>query len=292
RLFSECRRAYFYHYYASWGGWETKASEFCRKAYILKNVRNTDAWIGDMVHQVIKWILQSKVGDDTTLFAESKNIPYEKAAKTAKNLLTKTWEQSRSQQWKENVKRNLNLFEHYYNRELTREQLKEKLEKVTKSIRTFYNSGLFDKFSRLKVDNFLSIDELDSFDFEGTKTFAIPDFAIRDGDQCLLYDWKTGKKNDKDISQLSCYILYAMGKWQIPEDKIKIIPVYLTQDEFLPSPVEAIASDEIKSYIRQSIEEMKGVLIDVKGNKAEIDRCPKTTELWRCQWCKFQEICS
>jgi len=292
RLFSECRRAYFYHYYASWGGWEANASQFCRKAYILKNVRNIDAWIGDIVHQSIKWILESKVGDDTTLFKESKDIPYEEAIKTAKNMLTRTWEQSRSEQWKVNIKRNLNLFEHYYNQEPTRDQLKIKLEKVTKSIRNLYNSGLLDKISKLGVDNFLSIDELDSFDFEGTKTFAIPDFALRDGNQCLLYDWKTGKRNEKDIAQLSCYMLYAMNKWQMPENEIKIVPVYLAQDEFLPSAVEAIVSEEIKSYIRQSIKEMKSILVDIKANKAEISNCPKTNELWRCQKCKFQEICS
>jgi len=292
RLFNECRRAYFYHYYASWGGWEANANQFCRKAYILKNVRNIDAWIGDIVHQVIKWILESKVGDDSTLFKESKDIPYEKAIKTAKNMLTKTWEQSRSQQWKVNIKRNLNLFQHYYNQELTRDQLKIKLEKVTKSIRNFYNSGLLDKISKLGVDNFLSIDELDSFDFEGTKIFAIPDFALRDGNQCLLYDWKTGKRNEKDVSQLSCYVLYAMNKWQMAENEIKIVPVYLAQDEFLPSAVEAIASEEIKKYIRQSIEEMKSILVDIKTNKSEISNCPKTDQLWRCQKCKFQEICS
>jgi len=39
---------------------------------------------------------------------------------------------------------------------------------------------LFGKFSKLSVDKFLSIDQLDSFDFEGTKLFAIPDFAVQD----------------------------------------------------------------------------------------------------------------
>jgi len=292
RLFNECRRAYFYHYYASWGGWEASASQFCRKAYILKNMRSIDAWIGNIVHQVIKWILESKIGDNTTLFKEGKDISHEYAVKTAKNLLTKTWEQSRSKKWEESVKYNLNLFEHYYNHEPTREQLKVKLEKVANSIRNFYKSGLLEKFSKSSAENFLSIDELDSFDFEGTKVFAIPDFAVRDGKEYLLYDWKTGKRSEKDILQLSCYSLYAMDKWQVSEDQIKIIPAYLAQDEFLPLPVEAIASEQVKGYIRQSIEGMRGILRDVKGNKTEINNCPKTDNSRRCRKCKFQEICS
>ena len=291
RLFNECPRAYFYHYYASWGGWEVSANQFCRKAYILKNVRSIDAWIGDIVHQVIKWVLESKIGDKTTLFTESRDVSHEQAVKTAKNLLTKTWEQSRSKKWEENVKKNLNLFEHYYNQEPTREQLKIKLEKVANSIRNFYKSGLLATFSKLSAKNFLSIDQLASFDFEGTKAFAIPDFAIRDGQEYLLYDWKTGKGSEKDILQLSCYSLFAMSKWQVPEGKIKIIPAYLAQDELLPSPVEAIASEQVKDYIHQSIEGMKSVLTDVGSNKAEINNFAKTDNLWRCQRCKFQEIC-
>ena len=292
RLFNECRRAYFYHYYASWGGWEANANQFCRKAYILKNMRSIDAWIGDIVHQVIKWILESKVGDDTTLFKKGRDTSHEQAIKTAKNLLTKTWEQSRSKKWEEKVKQNLNLFEHYYNQEPARDQLKIKLEKVANSIRNFYKSGLLEKFSKSSAENFLSIDELDSFNFEGTKAFAIPDFALRDGKEYLLYDWKTGKRNEKDILQLSCYLIYAMDKWQVFEDQVRIIPAYLAQDEFLPLPVEAVASEQVKDYIRHSLETMRSVLVDVKGNKADINKCPKTDNLRRCQRCKFQEICS
>ena len=291
RLFNECPRAYFYHYYASWGGWDAKATPFCRKAYILKNIRSIDVWIGDIVHQVIKWILESRVGDNTTLFKEGRDIPYEQAVKTAKNLLTKTWEQSRSRKWGENIKQNLNLFEHYYKQEPTREQLKVKLEKVANSIGNFYKSGLSAKFSKLSVENFLSIDALSSFDFEGTKVFAIPDFAIRDGQEYLLYDWKTGKGSEKDILQLSCYVLFAMSKWQVSEDKIKIIPAYLAQNESMPLSVEAMTPGQVKGYIRQSIEAMKGVLTDVRTNKADIANFAKTDNSRRCQKCKFQEIC-
>ncbi|NQT28634.1 MAG: PD-(D/E)XK nuclease family protein [Candidatus Omnitrophica bacterium] len=292
RLFNDCRRAYFYHYYASWGGWEARANQICRKAYILKNMRSIDAWIGDIVHQVIKWILKSKAGDSATIFKEGRDISHEEAVKTAKSLLTKTWEQSRNRRWEENIKQNLNLFEHYYNHEPSREQLKIKLEKVANSIRNFYKSGLLEKFSKMSNENFLSIDELDSFNFEGTKTFAIPDFAIRDGSEYLLYDWKTGKKNDKDIMQLSCYSLFATSKWQVSEDQIKVIPAYLAQDEFLPSPAEALSSEQTKDYIRRSIEEMKSVLLDTVSNKADINDFSKTDILWRCQRCKFREICS
>ncbi|MFH1503948.1 MAG: PD-(D/E)XK nuclease family protein [Candidatus Omnitrophota bacterium] len=290
RLFKECRRAYYYHYYASWGGWESGIDEGARKAYILKNARNIDAWIGDIVHQIIKWILESKFANSAGLFKDGREISHDEARAKAKGLLTRTWEQSRSQMWKENVKRNLNLIEHYYKREPSREDLALKLKKVTRSIRNFYESGLFKKFCGLKEENFLRLDELDSFDFEGTRVFAIPDFAVK-SDKCTLYDWKTGKPSDKDILQLSCYTLYAMKKWQFEPDQIELVPACIAQEPAVFNLIEGIDINEVQEYVRGSISEMKAVLADVKENKINIDKCPKTKDTWRCSNCKFQEIC-
>lgn len=292
RLFKQCRRAYFYHYYASWGGWEAGADQLCRKAYILKNMRNIDAWIGDIIHQIIRWILQQRVNTAQTIFKKDEGISCEKALKTAKNLLLKTWEQSRSRKWEENLKQNLNLFEHYYNRELTRNQLRVKLEKVDKSLKNFYQSGLFAELSKLPAESFLTIDELDSFNFEGTRIFAIPDFALLSGGQYRLYDWKTGKRSDDDILQLSCYGIYAMDKWLVSAEQIKIIPVYLNQDNFSLVPAKPIPSQELKNYIRTSIRTMRESLKDPVTNRADIIDFPKTDDTKRCQRCKFQEICS
>ena len=282
RLFSDCRRAYYYHYYASWGGWRADAEEFTRKAYILKNSRNIDAWIGDIVHQIIKWVLKSK--------SVKSHISFEEAKNKAKQLLSRTWEQSRSKMWMNDTKNNLNLFEHYYNREPDREALTLKLTKAVKSIRNFYDSGLVDLFSDMSQECFLKIDELDSFNFEGIKVFAVPDFAVYN-EGYVLYDWKTGKPSDKDIFQLSCYILYAVEKWKAERRTIKVIPVYLAVDKVSLTPVKEVEEDTIKSYIKSSIEEMKSVLLNLGENAANIENCPKTDDTWRCKNCKFQEIC-
>ena len=36
--FSECRRAYFYTYYGSWGGWEAETGSAVRELYVLKKL--------------------------------------------------------------------------------------------------------------------------------------------------------------------------------------------------------------------------------------------------------------
>ena len=282
RMFNECRRAYYYNYYASWGGWSSDADEFTRKAYVLKNIRNIDAWIGDIVHQIIKWVLENKISGD--------DVPYDDAVKKAKQMLLRTWEQSRSKMWMKNVKYNLNLFEHYYNCEPSREELTPKLQKVTRSINNIYSSGLLEWVAGLSRDSILRVDELDSFDFEGVKTFAVPDFAVRDKEY-ILYDWKTGKFSQKDVLQLSCYILYAVNKWEVPVDSVKIVPAYLGEERLSLKAISAVDIDSVKEYIRDSVNQMKAVLIDVSKNQADIEKCYKTEDCWKCKKCRFQEIC-
>lgn len=282
QLFEDCRRAYYYTYYASWGGWETNAPALARRAYILKNIRSIDAWIGDVVHQIIKWVLENKIN--------RRDISFEEASSKAKQILLRTWEQSRSKMWEKNIKNNLNLFEHYYKRRLSREELAVKLQKVTGSLRNIYKCGLLDYFAKIPQEGFLSIDELDSFDFDGIKVFAVPDFAVYD-DAYILYDWKTGRPQDKDILQLSCYSLYAVNKWKASFEQIKIVPVYLTQELNCPQPAAAKSPPDVENYIRASIAKMRAVLLDASDNKIDITQCVKTSQQWRCGNCKFQEIC-
>jgi len=291
RLFRECRRAYYYHYYASWGGWLKDADSFIRKAYILKNIRNIDAWIGDIVHQVIKWILENKINPKDSIFQNQKGLTCEEAIKKCKVIVRKTWEQSRSKLWESDPKNNLNLFDHYYSKELSREMLTKKLEKITISIRNFYSTGLLDVVSALPKENILTIDEIDSFDFGGVRVFAVPDFAIKDKGY-VLFDWKTGKPSENDVLQLSCYVLYASQKWKIDSNQIRVIPVYLSSDEVSLKPILPKNTESIRDYIQKSIDSMRSLFSESSKSKVDISLCSKTENIWRCEYCKFQEICT
>ena len=282
RLFKDCRRAYYYHYYASWGGWQAHADEVARKAYILKNIRNINVWIGDIVHQVIRWILRSQI--------EGKEISCDEAIKKAKQMLHKTWEQSRSRSWTLDVKRNLNLFEHYYKREPDQKELTLKLGKVVESISNIYGSGLIKMFRGLSQENLVHVDELDSFNFRGVKVFAAPDFAVHDVGY-ILYDWKTGNPSDKDVLQLSCYVLYAMQKWKVLFKDIRIVPAYLSGQRVTFGFTKPLPPEQTEEYIGKSLKQMMSVLSQSNEEYANLRLCPKTEDSWRCKNCKFKEIC-
>src|SRR5262249_33183415 len=52
--FKDCRRAYYLHYYGSWGGWEDTAHPELRQLWVLKKLANRFNWAGGVVHAVIK----------------------------------------------------------------------------------------------------------------------------------------------------------------------------------------------------------------------------------------------
>mgnify|MGYP001168071259 FL=1 len=282
RLFRDCRKAYYFQYYASWGGWEKDANDFSKRAYLLKNIRTIDIWIGDIVHQVIKWLIEEiKASRDQSL---------DTALFHAKRTVKRTWEQSRSKSWEQNVKHNLNLLEHYYNCEPSKDELTEKLRKITKSLNFFYNSGFYDYLKGIKPEEIIAIDSLDKFTFEGVNVFAVPDLAVK-REKILLYDWKTGKSSQNDAMQLSCYVLYGCSKWGADVDNFEITPVYLAKDDLEYSSVGVIPIEEVKTYIRDSLSDMRSLLISVEKNEIDPNKCEKTIDKYKCPRCKFKQIC-
>ena len=57
--FSECRRAYYFHYYLSWGGWDLTGPRWRRQLYILKKLSNRYTWAGSIVHAAVRGSLMA-----------------------------------------------------------------------------------------------------------------------------------------------------------------------------------------------------------------------------------------
>jgi hypothetical protein len=110
-----------------------------------------------------------------------------------------------------------------------------------------------------------------------------------------IYDWKTGKTNGDTSVQMGAYAIYAMQKWKKPLDRIRGFVFNLTKpgnpaDEEKLTP-ELI--DQTKSFMRESIKGMHGLLSDVSKN------VPKPVEFFTftdnpklCDSCNFYRMCA
>ncbi len=283
RTFEDCPRKYWFHYYGSWGGWGADGSDEARELYLLKNITGLHLIAGDTVHRAIERALHD--------WARGTSPDAEKIVAWCKGEMQRGFRESQQEAWRENPKRYTRLFEHHYGPTPDRATLERIAQKVGTSVRTFVASRAFAVIRETDPDHWLPMETLDSFEFEGTKVYAVPDFACRHDGEVLLFDWKTGKVDRKNNDQVVLYGLFAAAKWGADPDKVRAAPVYLLDGgEFAPLPVTAADRARVAGLIRASIGSMRQRLADPAGNDARKERFEPTPGNV-CRSCNFRGVC-
>jgi hypothetical protein len=67
-IFQTCLRQYYCNHCAYWGGGEQNALERIRRAHVARNIKNRFMWVGNKVHQCIKY---SQLPDNKTSSARA-----------------------------------------------------------------------------------------------------------------------------------------------------------------------------------------------------------------------------
>ena len=283
RTFHDCPRKYWFHYYGSWEGWSDDAPAEAQELYRLKNITGLHLLAGDVVHRAIEAALHA--------WKDGKEPDAAVIVQWCKEEMQRGFKESREERWRESPKRFTRLFEHHYGPAPKRELLLRIGEKVGGSIRTFVTSSAFGVIRETDPQKWLPMETLDSFDFHGTKVYAVPDFACHYGDEVLLFDWKTGRKDGRNKDQVVLYALFAAAKWGVDPERVRGAPVYLQQGgDFEPVAVTAEDRDRVAGVMRDSIAEMRGRLADAETNTArKEDFEAKPAHL--CRWCNFRGVC-
>jgi len=287
--FDDCRRAYFFTYYGSWGGWEAPAGSPTRELYVLKKLSSRWQWAGSLVHDALKKaLLRAK--------ATGELPPVEKLLEQTRAKGRAEWASSREKSYWREPSRIVGLVEHEYGEPVADADWKALYEAVVEgSLRAFYASEVLDEIRRTPRERWLTVDELDSWLFEGTKIWVAVDFAYRDGDgRVHLLDWKTGKARDVDHVQVGTYALYAHGKWNVATDSVVGGLVYLAASggaEQVTVAADRVALDACTTTMRTSIAAMKGALADPPRNVASEEAFPRLEDRDACRRCPFRRPC-
>lgn len=281
--FDECLRRYYLQYYGSWGGWEDSAPAQARLAYQLKQMVNLEMWVGDIVHRLI----ESALGRLRTGYRPKPVALKERG----RSLLNTEWKQSVDKRWRENAKHNRNLFEHYYNLEISPERRAGIRERLFNCLENFCAHPLVERLVSAEPGAWLAIEELDTFEVDRVPVFVKLDCAARLDGNTVIIDWKSGKPSDRDFDQVACYALYAMQKWKAKFDVIRAQLVYLLGNETKEESVAAEQALAMQEKIVSSIHAMRERLVDLAANKAREDDFPMTDNRRICARCNFHEIC-
>jgi PD-(D/E)XK nuclease superfamily protein len=286
--FRECRRAYYYQYYGSWGGWEAAPGSAVRELYVLKKLSSRWQWAGSLVHDALKATLQRAK-------ATGQFRPLDDLLARTRQRARMQWSTSREKSYWREASKITGLVEHEYAEPIANEEWKRLWDEVIEgSLRAFYASETYATLQATPREKWLTVDELDSWVFEGTKVWVAIDFAYEDAAGRLhILDWKTGKEREVDHTQVGIYALYARQKWGAPPDRVLGGLVYLSKPagDRVSVPADPAALGACEAEMRASIASMHELLEDRAANVARLERFPPLAEREGCRRCPFRRPC-
>jgi hypothetical protein len=283
RIFKSCPRKYYFHYYGSWGGWDSDAEDRRRRLYILKQLQNRLMWAGRKVHEGIEQaLLMVKTGSPVREGALIDRIVAE---------MRQEYLSSRKKIYLRNPK-SCGLYEHEYDVQVSNRDWRDKANHVVHCLKQFFLSPEYQKIRKLGDENWLEIENLSYFSYHGVKIFVMLDLAFRE-DTCIrIYDWKTGKENDKHLKvQLACYGLYAKQKWYADSENIHLTEFNLASGRKHNVTLKQLNLEKSQHYIRDSIAAMLDLLDDTESNRASEKRFAFAASAGECRFCNFYKEC-
>ncbi len=285
--YRSCPRAYYYHYYAAWEGWQTDSPEPVRRAYLLKNLTDLSLWTGHLVHESIKFALSRlKAGQP---------VAAPDLIKQMHSRARADFDDSRRGRYRQQPNRLTGFQEHYYRLQLPDRAWRTAWTKAEQNLRTFLRSSLYTHLTRQAPPTFLNIEELKSFELGGTKVWAQPDLVRREEETIVLYDWQTGPVEPAELrQQLGIYALYVRRTWPeltAPGVSMRGIVYDLAGDGLVELELDEAMLAETQTMIESGIAQLRGLLLDPQANLAELRRFPMIDDLTVCRRCQFRELC-
>jgi hypothetical protein len=284
RDWDTCRRVYFWAKYAHWGGWKRDADERTRTCYTLTKMMNLPMFAGHVVHAVIEKVLKDLRAGHTRSIEEWVN--------EGRRLLNEGWLASRQGKWRQDPKRNVNLFEHFHGLPVSEQDIVRTRDHVQRCIENFFALGAWAAIRGSDPGRWHSIESLESFNLGDFGVWVKIDFAMTDEFADLhLFDWKTGREDGDHRDQLLAYALYAHHVWGRRPGVIRLVPVYLreSRSEVIRVTREDLAAAEAR--ILGACEAMANACDDPVKNTASIENFPMIENRRVCARCFFQSVC-
>jgi len=283
--FQTCRRRYFYSYYASQDDPEI---------HRLKKLSALPLWAGSVVHETIEEILKTR----DTLPSEAEQQAIVHAA--VHGRLLSDWRQSEAgpatepgPEGERGVLR-FRLFEHEYATPVEAEDKKIVVGTVMRSLRNFFKSPVLAEALAVGRSQWLTVEDLVSFDVAGVPVFLRMDMAFRDAQgRVVIVDWKTGRGEGRfNEVQLAGYALYAARQgWVKSAEEIQTELAYLAIPRYVRRSVDARKLDHARAFIEKSASRMKALLADPVLNLARMEAFEMIDRPSVCRRCNFRRLC-
>ena len=285
-VFTECPRKYYFSYYGYWGGWEHQIDERTREVYVLKQLKSKPMWVGQVVHECIARSIKNLARGVPLLdLSEILSI--------TRGRMRQDFLQSRDGRYWEDPKVFCGLFEHEYDVPVSKEEWREAADTVDLCLKNFYASDVFAAFQQLDPKYFAEVEQFSKAYIDGVEMIIRLDCATREGDNIVVWDWKTGKKESRDALtvQMACYAYYARTEYKTTLDRIVTRRFDLLRTKVNEQQITEPILDGMLKYVMGSIKDMQGLLDDPAENVADEERFVKAAHPQKCRRCQFFRVC-
>ena len=281
--FNQCRRRYWFNYYGHWGGWERGCHPRTRRIYVLKQLANRWMWAGTLVHDHIAMALME--------LRDGRKPERTAVIERTIQAMRDGFRSSRAGHYQQRPKTTA-LMEHHYGSDAEEVDWVEVRDHVSACMDAYFDGPFPARLEKLDRADWLAIEEIGHFDFEGSRIWAVPDLAYRDGETVVIVDWKTGRRSrTPDPIQLACYALYATDTWGVRPETVQTIEVNLGLGTAHEESIDEARLEEVRRDMRASIGQMVAMLRDVESNSAAEEDFERTEDRQACRSCPFQEVC-
>jgi hypothetical protein len=283
--FQTCRRRYFFSYYAAQDDLEI---------HRLKKLSALPMWAGSVVHETIEELLKTR----DTMPSEAEQQAIVHAA--VHGRLLSDWRQSEAgpamEPGAEGERGTLHfrLFEHEYATPVDAEDKKIVVGTVMRSLRNFFKSPVLAEALAVGRSQWLTVEDLVSFDVAGVPVFLRMDMAFRDAQgRVVIVDWKTGRGEGRFSEvQLAGYALYAARQgWVKNAEEIQTELAYLAIPRYVRRSVDARKLDHARAFIEKSASRMKALLADPVLNLGRLEDFAMIDRPSVCRRCNFRRLC-
>ncbi len=283
REFERCRRENWFARYGSWGWWKEKPPGKRYEIMVHKNLTSLAAFAGDCVHRALERWFELRRGGTRMTAAE--------LFEEARELFRAGWRDSQGGGWKERPNRRNHLEEHHYGMEIPRERTESYRVLMERCARNFIELPALESVRNSAPEQWLAVEAMDTYQFLGTRVYAIPDFALQEGERIHIYDWKTGRPREEDRFQLHTYALYACEKWAADPESIELHAVYLGTGKVETLTVDPYYLSEVQDRMSESVRAMMEVHYDPDRDEAVMEHWGPTGAPEACPHCRFRGLC-
>lgn len=271
--FNLCKRQYYYQYYPR----EDREFNFL-KISTLKSLTSVPLEIGNVSHEVIKVLLRR-------LQKTAKEIDRERFMEFVRRETLRICGEK-------------DFIEVYYKDVDEIDPETQILPKVLAALNNLLDSPrlpwLMKEALETKDEWLVEPEGYGECRIDGMKAYCKVDFLFPVGDEIHIYDWKTGKKDEKKHpKQMRGYVTWAHFHYGVDYTKIKPKVAYLLPEyEEQSVPLNEFDIQAFSDLIREETDEMYGYLENVETNKPKLKSEFKMTDNLRiCSFCNFRELC-